>query len=233
MFLDFHSLGITALQVLAELSKSFGESDSLLKNNIVLLEKLQTLQVAWETYWEHAVRFWRGIFDTFRKGGDVNALRQAYVAEGVHDIIANDLRVLRASLHETQQVCKNAPAESDLADLAALMSALQSLIRSGEKSGGVPSWRNVRTLLCSTEDSGNVGRLRLGCKAGALGQQCSSKSYSTPTTAASSPGSESLASLPSSSPKTPSVSNRMVYAPDNFDSLEVSFGDLMEYASSP
>jgi len=151
MYLDFHSLGITALQVLAELSKSFEQSDSLLKNNILLREKLQTLQVAWETYWEHAVRFWRGNFDAFKKGGDIKALRQAYIDEGFLDIISDDLRVLRASLLETLYVCKNAPAEADLADVAALMSALQSLISSGEQSSGVPDWRKVRTLLGSTE----------------------------------------------------------------------------------
>jgi len=232
MFLDFHSLGITALQVLAELSRSFGQSDTVLKTNFVLCEKLQILQVAWETYWEHAVRFWRGNFDTIQKGGDVNALRQAYIDEGFLDIISNDLRVLRASLHETQHVCQNAPSGADLADVAALMSALQSLICSGEKFGGVPSWRYVRTLLCSTEDSGNVGGLRLGCKVGQLGQQCSSTSCSTPTTAAPSPRSESLASLSSSSRRTSWASNPMVSAPDNLDVLEVSFGDLMEYAIS-
>jgi len=232
MCLDFHSLGITALQVLAELSGSFGQSDALLKDNIVLCERLQTLQVAWATYWEHAVHFWQGIFDTCRKGGDISELRRAYVAKGVHDIISEDLRVLRASLRETQQVCESAPAEADLADLAALMSVLQVLIRNGEQSIGAPSWRKVRWLLGGAEDLENVGRMRLGSKVGALGQQCASKACSTPLTDAPSPGSESLASLSWFSPKTPLASNLKASVPEEFDSLEVSFGELMGYGIS-
>merc|ERR1712136_463855 len=88
--LDVHSLGLTALQVVAELTPPRSE-----ESTEPLFVKLWQLRVAWQTYWKDATHFWLSIYQSFQKGGDFQALKAAYARAKVHEAICRDLLALR------------------------------------------------------------------------------------------------------------------------------------------
>jgi len=175
--LDFHALGITALQVLEELSglrvlddlmflpgkkqdMPNSESVTFPACSMNLVGKLHDLQAAWQTYREHSVQRWRGIYDAFCTG-NTESIQQKYLTEGVHHTIRKDLCLLRKALRAAHQSCEAAPPDSGLEDAAVLFLVFHILIRSGDNLSGTPSWRTIRAILTRhtkpTDAAGGTG----------------------------------------------------------------------------
>lgn len=137
--LDDHSLGISALRCLMELSPPLSECKGMTSSlhctslGDVVLPKLRALRSAWGRYWSDAWRFWQPVYDAFRGNGDFKALKTAYVAAGVHHVISADLCALRNALCEARQACEHAPPENGFAGMSTLFDALLLLIRPGQE----------------------------------------------------------------------------------------------------
>jgi len=149
--LDLQGLGITALQTFAELMPprpTAGGSDGV-------AVELWRLLGAWEEYWETASHFWAALLETFRSGGDWNALKNEFIALGVHDIISRKLQAVRGALVNAEIASRQAPSPAPgLGGIGAagLFAALLAMISSGEDRGGPTSWEEVRLCLGTDTD---------------------------------------------------------------------------------
>lgn len=157
--LDVHSLGLTALQVVAELTPPRSE-----ESTEPLFVKLWQLRVAWQTYWKDATHFWLSIYQSFQKGGDFQALKAAYARAKVHEAICRDLLALRLAIHEAREAC-DGTMHASLARAPAFLDALLLMVGTGETEP--VSWETIRELLESVCGHGLIN---------------SGKSLSTPTT---------------------------------------------------
>jgi len=159
--LDLQGLGITALQVFAEMlpsepsacptsppSFSVDTTAAELDNfDYHVPQELFKLQTAWEQYWDTASRFWAALLDTFRSNGDWNVLKNEFISMGVHEVIARKLRALRMALRDAEEACARAPRAAGLADAQALWASLLVMISSGEERFGPTNWEAVSTAL--------------------------------------------------------------------------------------
>jgi len=149
--LDLQGLGITALQVLAEMMPvpPFDQTENLDVDDIANINsegvpiEFWKLLVAWEQYWAASTHFWTALLDTFRNNGDWNVLKNEFIAMNVHDIISRKLRAVRNAIIEAREACRRAPASCGLLDAPGLFSALLVMISSGEERDGPTSWDEV------------------------------------------------------------------------------------------
>lgn len=144
--LDLQGLGITALQVLVEMLPAV---------DTPLPAHLHELRIAWADYWEHATRFWACLLHTFRSGGDWNALKNEFIAEQVHGIIAEKLQAVRRALSATERACQLIPCSPWTANAQALLPALMLLISSGERRAAPTAWHDISKHF-STASKGHV-----------------------------------------------------------------------------
>merc|ERR1719401_756753 len=85
--LDVHSLALTCIQLLVEVSSG------------KFPEHMQALERAWLSYWEDALRFWKQLYACFKsRGGDWNALKCAFTQQQVVAATERNLKALRAAL---------------------------------------------------------------------------------------------------------------------------------------
>lgn len=163
--LDFHALGITALQVLAAMSSiestdcSPGAADGSHPDgfNMDLPDEVRILQQAWSQYWADATRFWERLLDVFRKGGDQNGLKVACITEGVHNTIGQDLANLRQALRDAAQACES--AGTGFVHVQPLFGALLELVSAGgavglDEASWVASWAAVHAMAASNGATG-------------------------------------------------------------------------------
>lgn len=146
--LDLQGLGITALQVLAEMMpnapcENHGDLEALNTTSEGLPLEMWRVQLAWENYWAASTHFWSALLDTFRNNGDWNVLKNEFIAMNVHEIIARKLRSLRTTLTEAREACRRAPVSSGLGEATHLFSALLVLVSAGEEREGPTSWEKV------------------------------------------------------------------------------------------
>jgi len=156
MHLDLHSLGLSAVQVLVEMSpmpQSAEDQDSAgicLQDtdqyDDELLTRLWCLRTAWHQYWEDATRFWQCIYDTFRSGGDFKALKAAYVRADVHETVRRSLIILRTALTQLREAAARAAPECGARGVPGLVDALLVMVGTGEKDSAI-SWGVIRELL--------------------------------------------------------------------------------------
>jgi len=150
--LDFHALGITALQIVAALSPPAAEDDTS-----SLTPQFRALQIAWDKYWSDVTRFWQRLLDVFRTGGDQNALKIACINEGVHNIVGADLAALRAAIRDAFNACSADGADLfHLHQFCPLFAALLELVSAGGSVGfdenrGPPDWQGVYELVATSE----------------------------------------------------------------------------------
>lgn len=147
--LDYHSLGITAVQVVAELSPLEPHDKSILSDPV--LKKLWRLRSVWEKYWADATRFWLCIYQTFQKAGDFDALRAAYIRSGVHDVVRKDLCALRSAIEEAQLECASCDALSSTVPV--LLEALMMLVSTGEECDAASTWQSIQAHLTADPES--------------------------------------------------------------------------------
>lgn len=125
--LDMHALGLTALRCLMEAVPESATCNSPRLHAPAV--QLRALRYAWTRYWADARRFWQPVYDAFRKGGDFGALKRAYVAAGVHNVISMDLRAIRSALLETHAECASSvTTDPTVAHLLPILDALLALL---------------------------------------------------------------------------------------------------------
>jgi hypothetical protein len=151
MHLDFHSLGLSALQVLVEMAPTEPDHGEICLEDRddlddELLTRLWLLQRTWYQYWEDATRFWQCIYDTFRSGGDFKSLKAAYVRADVHESVRRNLTALRTTLALVRESAVHAVADSGFRGLVVLMDALLTMIGTGDKDSPL-TWGSIRDIL--------------------------------------------------------------------------------------
>jgi hypothetical protein len=156
MHLDVHSLGLSAVQVLVELSPQPHSADDESRQDNdeyddELLTRLWCLRTAWQQYWEEATRFWQCIYDTFRSGGDFKALKAAYVRADVHETMRRSLLSLRGAITQVRDASARAGPMAGVRDVPALMDALLLMVGIGEKDSTI-NWGTIRELLEVSEE---------------------------------------------------------------------------------
>lgn len=129
--LDTHSLGLSTLQCLVEMLPRHLPEGAVPEFGEEAWLKLQELCTAWEHYWSDARGFWQPVYNAFRSSGDFEALREAYSRAAVHDIISNDLGMLRAAMREAHRACESSPMEMGLAGMPSLLDALLVMVHDG------------------------------------------------------------------------------------------------------
>jgi len=169
--LDIHALGITALQVLIDLSPVLPQADDASDGCLreiaenasdegemaLLMAKMRLLQDAWTKYWEDSTDFWNCLIECFTTGGDWNALKIACVNHGVQDIVTKDLKALRTALSDAADAASACNSSTLLAsgeaqmdvtmqDLQGVLRAMYLMISTGE-SDQFPTWDIVRDLM--------------------------------------------------------------------------------------
>jgi len=173
--LDFHALGITALQVIAAMAPQVDDES--------LAPQFKALQVAWDRYWEDSTRFWQRLLEVFRHGGDQNALKVSCITEGVHNIVGADLAALRSALRDAFDACRPV----GLRQFRPLFAALLELISAGgtvgfEENKRPPTWQEVYKLAAATEAAACLGAPRALAEVhqGAVTQEPLSQRCSSP-----------------------------------------------------
>jgi len=156
--LDFQGLGITALQVLADMIPASTEQShasvfakfsssrrqTLAVGEDVVLHSCGVLKAAWHDYWVTSSHYWSALLDTFRNNGDWNALKMEFISIGVHKKIASALHAVRKTLKETLDLCSKENSQVPfLKDLASLLSSLLVMISSGEERSALCTWQDV------------------------------------------------------------------------------------------
>jgi len=224
MHLDLHALGVTALQVLADLSPEPPLQDAESSGNPALDEacaKLWVLCDAWERYWADVSAFWRRLFDAYRRTGDHSDLatvKAEYRNVGVHSLVGDGLRAIRIAIREAGEACERLPPDSGLGAVPVVLHVLLVMISSGEDSAR-SSWRRVEFLVQSGASSaknttnGATSMRSVGSpgKATRGALMCLSSAPGVPTASTASPASGSAASqvsqasVPSASPGPPRI----------------------------
>lgn len=202
MHLDLHSFGLSALQVLVEMSPTPRSMESVSLEDAdepddELLTRLWHLRATWHQYWEDATRFWQCIYDTFRIGGDFKALKAAYVRADVHETVRRSLLALRAALVELREAALRAAPEVGVRGVPALVDALLAMVGTGEKDSAI-NWGVIRELL----ETGSQGRRSLPLSRPTATAKMPESALSPPSTASpvSPVSSASVASSETQSP---------------------------------
>jgi serine/threonine protein kinase len=186
--LDTHALGLTALQLLAELLPLPLETANAVRSADALEAALEigghvwedappellVLRIVWERYWGRVSPLHARLINTFHTGGDWDKLKVDCIKDGVHEKIAEDLRMLRAAIREVREACRRftVKAESDakagissittvnLAMGSTLFDALLLLVSDGqstESATGPEIWRAVRYALGPSANERETG----------------------------------------------------------------------------
>lgn len=155
--LDLQGLGITAAQVLAEMlpritmgpAASAVASDGLWKVQVDsgVWEGLQAYLTAWDDYWQYATHYWSCLLQTFRTGGDWNALKNAFIEIGVHALISDSLYRLRLAISQLEEACRQGGPQPWSSDALSVLPALLVLISAGERRSRQTEWRDVLEAL--------------------------------------------------------------------------------------
>jgi len=148
--IDLHSLGLTALQVIAEMLPMPPDplDPSMLQGSAI--REICTLRLAWENYWLTVSPLHTRLIDTFHNGGSWDALKTDCLEDGIHEVVAQRLTDLRFSLFELCDACRQAPEEAGIGNMADLFSTLLLLISNGDSNDrveGPTRWREVSLAL--------------------------------------------------------------------------------------
>jgi len=168
--LDFHSVGLTALQALMQLSAPLaGHTDRVDPEHEEEFVAWRLLWDAWQRYWEDATYFSERVYSVFANGGSFDELRQELSRFGVHRTVGMRLKALHTAIRVARDACKSAAGRAPALKTATvridnapvIMDALLALISCGGSTDplGATSWRSLRKFL--TETLGRQSGLRV------------------------------------------------------------------------
>eukprot|EP00929_Paragymnodinium_shiwhaense_P033648 TRINITY_DN18441_c0_g1_i2.p1 TRINITY_DN18441_c0_g1~~TRINITY_DN18441_c0_g1_i2.p1 ORF type:complete len:861 (-),score=155.48 TRINITY_DN18441_c0_g1_i2:243-2825(-) len=137
--LDFHSIGLSAMQLFLALAQN------AIEGGHPLLKKLRQLKAVWCHFWSDATHYWQGVMKAFRGEQDLRELQEHYRAVAVDEITQRNLLALKLALHEVFVECRG---PSTLAQtLSALFECLACMICCSEDMSRPPSWHAVQKLV--------------------------------------------------------------------------------------
>jgi len=149
--LDLHSVGITAIQALVEMSPA---CEDLTRDDDAILLAVRSLRNAWERYWSDVSRFWRGIFDAIaQQGGALQRLRTTYGQARVHIRVQQGIAELRGAINVLRTALVldvDIEADDESAHVRAglpLMEALLLMVSAADDVYKGTSWKTVQKLL--------------------------------------------------------------------------------------
>lgn len=146
--LDFHALGMVALQIVAAdlplgHEVTYYNPRECLEADI-LISKLSSLHRSWRRYWKTVRGFWSHIIGTAQKGGDMEAVRVSFAKNGLRKILQKDLKLLHVALSELNEVCESEKQLIGLSRVSGLLAAILTLISgAGSKLRRAPCWKNI------------------------------------------------------------------------------------------
>jgi len=165
--LDFHALGITALELFVEMlprrwiveDRPSNDKDGSGHQAASWFGKLAKLQIGWQTYWKFVADLHRDLMAIFHNGGDWNQLKLRCIERDICGDIQAKLLDLRAILEELDEACRN---DAALADVRVLCAAWRIMVNVGCSGGGADSaggpsaqgprnWRSVSRALSKSK----------------------------------------------------------------------------------
>lgn len=179
--LDFHALGLTAVQVVAEtLPLPLEAPDGAAGPASDTPEEFWALQRAWIRYWNRVLALHCELVEVFTSKGDWDVVKAQYIQDGLHERIADDMSEIRKALSAAADACARAPASAKLGDAPALFHALLFLVGDGyegpnvgsgpgAESSGPQRWREVQAVLAGPPPRTRVPK---GARAGGLVPHC-------------------------------------------------------------
>lgn len=178
MQLDLHALGITVMQVLAELlpapqdlvlEAADGSKTTAEDAYDIVPPEVWKLRHVWDRYWNRVSPLHGRLIDTFHNGGDWNALKMDCITTAVHDKLAEDLRLLRMATRDALDACRVAveasaegtklPANAAISatwppSLVGLLAACLILISDGQGEdtlAGPYAWQVISSLVAGDD----------------------------------------------------------------------------------
>jgi len=149
--LDFHSVGLTALQALMQVSAPLaGHTDRVDLEDEEEYIAWELLWDAWQRYWEDATYFSERVYSVFANGGSFDELRQEFSRFGVHRTVGMRLKALHTAIRVVRDTCKSATVR--MTNAPVIMDALLGLISCGGSTDtlGATSWLSLRKSLTET-----------------------------------------------------------------------------------
>eukprot|EP00929_Paragymnodinium_shiwhaense_P118588 TRINITY_DN90503_c0_g1_i1.p1 TRINITY_DN90503_c0_g1~~TRINITY_DN90503_c0_g1_i1.p1 ORF type:complete len:596 (+),score=144.92 TRINITY_DN90503_c0_g1_i1:103-1890(+) len=201
--LDFHSVGIAALQLFCEACPM----QEVAVSNSRVIVYFKALQKAWKSYWQEVTRLWGDIFEVLRQNGSLRRLKETYMRMDVARSVQRKIKALRKALSDVAEACEQTDATEDvhfLTGAKSLCDALRTLLSPGEGMEVDITWLDVQAAVSGSSLS-RKGPWRQGIPAlpktaslGSLstGVSGSSNPPSTSVSALASPGSGLLSSMP-------------------------------------
>merc|ERR1719221_1223330 len=160
--LDLHSVGLTALQALMQLSAPLaGHTDRVDLEHEEEYGAWRQLWDAWQRYWEYATYLSERVYSVFANGGSFDELRQELSRSGdVHRTVGMRLKALHTAIRVARDACKSAASRAPALKTATvriynapvIMDALLALISCGGSTDplGATSWLSLRNFLTET-----------------------------------------------------------------------------------
>lgn len=157
--LDSHALGMTALQLVAEMlppvhPEPLHRHEKPLARGSAshVVTCIATLRRAWDAYWSVVSPLHDALMDTFHYGGDWDELKIACMEQNVHTTMMDHLRELRSSVQNAKEACMLAPPEMGIGGAQALFTTLLLLISLGDSDStqrlqGPRLWKEVSVSL--------------------------------------------------------------------------------------
>lgn len=180
MQLDLHALGVTVMQILAELlplpsdlsEDSFDAATGRLalkstQEHLALPAEVWKLRIVWDRYWNRVSPLHSQLIHTFHNRGDWNKLKIDCIEGRVHDKLAEDLRLLRCTMREALDACRKLENTAEAtpsvpSGVCGLLAAMLKLVSDGqgeEMAHGPYAWQVVSSLL---SQDGSVERATPG-----------------------------------------------------------------------
>jgi len=183
--LDFHSVGITALQLLVELSPIEQPTDVQEVQLLAFAAALNNLRAAWKAYWTFVSKCHSDTLEAYADCGHAENLKDDFVAADVHGTVRARLEEMGQAIRALQDACSCVPSDESCAGLDGLLAALLLLIRGAavgvaDLSSSL-TWERVLAVLHEEVDEGDCsGPPALDTSLDTIASTASPKSWSSP-----------------------------------------------------
>jgi len=130
--LDLHALGITALQVLMEMSPLLPVQLAGSADVCRLMHAFRSLQYSWLRYWEDVSAFWTSLMKCFSSGGDWMTLKRSCIESGLDRVLCSRLHELRSALEDMGSASIGLAESKGGAEIEVLVRTLLTLLSNAD-----------------------------------------------------------------------------------------------------